>query len=139
MAGDDGSITFTMPPICAVCGAQPSSIVRVKDDGISTDEKADVGNEIKNEVFYQLTGTRFGWTRENLRHDEAPDPLAQHNQDQLTALGVPVCSHHQGEVVVSAKSYNLDGGHSSELRFMSYLYYRAFVIVNGLPAKRTAS
>jgi hypothetical protein len=140
LVGSDGSIRITMPAICAVCGAQPSTIVRVKDGGILTDEKFDVGNEIKIVLFY---GTKFhqygGVTYDRNPSYKDPDALARQRQDQLTGLGIPVCSRHTGEVVVSAKSYNFDGRHSSELRFMSYRYYRAFVIVNGLPAKRTAS
>lgn len=140
LAGSDGSISMTMPPICAVCGAQPSTIVRIKDDGILTDEKLDLGNEIKIVLFY---GTKLHQTGvvnydRHVRYKDA-DPLAQQSQDRLTGLGIPLCSRHPGEVVVSAKSYNFDGRHSSELRFNSYRYYRAFVLANGLPAKRAAS
>ena len=140
LVGSDGSICITMPAICAVCGAQPSTIVRVKDDGILTDEKFDLANQLKADLAYGTVLRKYDWvTYDTHPHYKDPDPLARQRQDQLTGLGIPVCSRHTGEVVVSAKSYNYDGRHRSELRFMSYRYYRAFVIVNGLPAKRTAS
>jgi hypothetical protein len=140
LVGSDGCIRITMPPICAVCGAQPSTIVRVKDDGILTEEKFDLVNELKHDLAYGTNLRAEGWVTYDTHPDHKdPDPLARQRQDQLTGLGIPVCSRHTGEVVVSAKSFNLDEGNSSELRFMSYRYYRAFLIVNGIPAKRTAS
>ena len=140
LVGSDGCIRITMPPICAVCGAQPSTIVRVKDDGIRTDEKFDLVNELKHDLAYGTWLRKYDWvTYDTHPHYKDPDPLARQSQEQLTGLGIPVCSRHTGEVVVSAKSYNFDGRHSSDLKFISYRYYRAFVIVNGLPAKRTAS
>src|SRR3569623_938396 len=128
-AGDDGSISIKMPPICAVCGAEPSTMVRVQDDGILTDEKFDVGNELKRTLFYGTEFRKYGWVSYDLHpgHKDA-DAVAQQSQDQLPGLGIPLCSRHPREVVVSAETYNVDGRHRSELRFKSYRYYRAFLI-----------
>jgi hypothetical protein len=134
---EDGHIRPVMPAICAVCGRQPATTAKPDDRGMyrETEQRpmdivADIVDGAIYDVLSPANAGDGGISRLKVSshtHDKEPDPAKQRTHDDLAALEIPLCSEHAAETPVSVRD--------DDYTFKSYRYYRAFLLVNGIPKK----
>jgi hypothetical protein len=132
---EDGHIRPVMPAICAVCGRQPATTAMPDDRGMRRETEtrpSDIVADVVDGTIYDVLSPK--WAGDGVIrslgtsshvHDKEPDPAKKRTHDDLAAVEIPLCSEHAAETPVSVRD--------DDYTFKSYRYYRAFLLVNGLP------